>query len=106
MPLSTKLLNDNHSYSSMAKKYSKLLQDRPLSPKDTAVYWLEYVMRHHGAPHMQYPSIHQNLLQRNSIDVIAFLILVGYILVKIIKIVFKFICRKIVRIFSKKIKKN
>ena len=90
----------------MAKKFSKLLQDRPLSAKDTAVYWLEYVMRHHGAPHLQYPSIHQNVLQRNSIDVIAFLILAGYLLFKVIKILMKFIYRRIVRIFSKKIKKN
>lgn len=91
------------SYSSIAKHSSKLLRDRPLTAKETAVYWLEYVMRHHGAPHLQYPSIRLNFFQRNSLDVITFLILSLYIFIKISELTIKLIYRNI---FKRKLKKN
>ncbi|CAG9767023.1 unnamed protein product [Ceutorhynchus assimilis] len=46
------LLHDS-KYSKSAKEVSELFKDRPMSPKDTAIYWTEYVLRHRGAPKLQ-----------------------------------------------------
>lgn len=73
-----------------------------MSPQDTAVYWIEYIIRHHGAPHLQYPGIHLNFFQRNSLDVIAFLLASLWIIFKISKIVIKLILKKIKKVLKGK----
>lgn len=45
--------------------------DRPLNPLDTAVYWVEYVLRHAGAPHLQSAAVHLSWFQRSLLDVVA-----------------------------------
>ncbi|XP_016660394.1 UDP-glucuronosyltransferase 2B20 isoform X2 [Acyrthosiphon pisum] len=39
---------NNPIYSESAKKMSKKFNDRPMSPMDTACYWIEYIMRNGG----------------------------------------------------------
>ena len=51
------------------------MRDRPLKPVDSALYWIEYVIRHQGAPHLRYPGADLNWFQRNLFDVVAFVIL-------------------------------
>lgn len=58
-------------YRANIKKLSELFNDRPMSARDTAVYWVEYVARHGKA--LQSPSIHLHWWQRNLLDVYAFL---------------------------------
>nr|XP_022908453.1 UDP-glucuronosyltransferase 2A1-like [Onthophagus taurus] len=36
-----------------AENLSKLFRDRPMSPIKTAIYWIEYVIKHNGAPHLK-----------------------------------------------------
>lgn len=60
-----------------------------MNAMDTAVYWTEYVLRHKGAPHMHYPGADQNFIERNSLDVIGFLIFVIYLVFKVAKFVLK-----------------
>lgn len=83
------------------KKFSLLYRDRPMTPRETAIYWIEYVIRHHGAPHMQYLAVHQNFWQRTSLDVIAFLAVCAVISLKLLKFVVK---RVIIKLFDKKSK--
>lgn len=66
-----------------------------MSARDTAVYWIEYVIRHRGASHLQYPAIHQNFIQQNSLDVIAFLLGAAYFIIKIIFYVFNLIFKRV-----------
>ncbi|KAL1509621.1 hypothetical protein ABEB36_004331 [Hypothenemus hampei] len=47
-----KLLKDP-KYTKNAKKVSMEFKDRPMGPMDTAIYWIEYVIRHNGAPKLQ-----------------------------------------------------
>jgi glucuronosyltransferase len=77
------------------KEISTLYRDRPLNARETAVYWVEYIIRHHGAPHIQYQAIHLNFLQRNSLDVVGFLLVALYISIKLVTCSFKFVFRKI-----------
>lgn len=69
----------NPMYRETAKQISEIFRDRPVTPMDTAVFWTEYVLRHHGAKHMQAHSAHLNFWQLNSYDVIGVLLAVAMI---------------------------
>lgn len=79
-------------YTKVVKEMSKLARDRPLNAQDTAVFWVEYILRHHGAPHLHYPGADLNFFQFNSIDVILFLFAAVYVIFKIFKLTVKKIC--------------
>ncbi|KAM6307415.1 UDP-glucuronosyltransferase 1A9-like [Aegotheles albertisi] len=69
------VINDK-TYKENIKRMSDLHLDRPIHPLDLAVYWVEFVMRHKGAPHLR-PAAHDlNWVQYHSLDVIAFLLVV------------------------------
>lgn len=63
-----------------------------MTAQETAVYWIEYVIRHKGAPQLHYPAADMNFLQNNSIDVIAILLAAVYIVIKIVAFIFKKLC--------------
>ncbi|XP_055846093.1 UDP-glycosyltransferase UGT5-like [Episyrphus balteatus] len=79
----------NNRYRDNVQRFARIYKDRPMTAKETAVYWVEYVLRHRGAPHMQSPAIHLNHFQLMSLDVIGFFIVVAYVSFKIVKILFK-----------------
>ncbi len=41
------------SYRNNIQLLSQLHHDQPMSPMDTAIFWIEYVIRNKGAPHLQ-----------------------------------------------------
>lgn len=90
----TKVLGDS-KYSETVQRISKLFRDRPMNARETAVYWVEYVIRHRGAPHLQYPGVHLNFWQTNSLDVIAFLTAALYLVYKLVVFFGKFILSKL-----------
>ncbi|XP_073928138.1 UDP-glucuronosyltransferase 1A7 isoform X6 [Castor canadensis] len=62
------------SYKENIMRLSSLHKDRPIEPLDLAVFWVEYVMRHKGAPHLR-PAAHDlTWYQYHSLDVIGFLL--------------------------------
>ncbi|XP_074404973.1 UDP-glucuronosyltransferase 1A1 isoform X9 [Zonotrichia albicollis] len=66
------VINDK-TYKENIQRLSDLHLDRPIHPLDLAVHWVEFVMRHKGAPHLR-PAAHDlNWVQYHSLDVIAFL---------------------------------
>lgn len=69
-----------------------------MSPMDTAVYWVEYVARHKGAPHMKTAAVDMPLYQYLLLDVLAFLgailLLFTYISYKITTSIFRSISSK------------
>lgn len=73
----------NSTYKLNAQKRSQLFRDRPMSPLQTAVYWVEYVIRHNGAKHMQSPAVNLNFFQQNSLDILFVLAVALYIVYKI-----------------------
>ncbi|XP_073433668.1 UDP-glucuronosyltransferase 1A1-like isoform X6 [Dendrobates tinctorius] len=67
---------NNPSYKENIQRLSTLHLDRPIHPLDLAVYWVEFVMRHKGAPHLR-PAAHDlNWIQYHSLDVFGFLLVV------------------------------
>lgn len=81
----------NPKYRQKAQKLSELYRDRPEHPLDKAAFWIEYVIRHNGAKHMQSSAVHLNIFQYYMVDVVAFIIVVLLVAAKI----FAFACRKL-----------
>lgn len=86
---------DNPSYKNVVQGISTLFRDRPQTALETAIYWTEYVIRYRGAPHLQSHALHLNFLQQNSLDVIAFLAVVIFIIFKVCALALCFCCRRI-----------
>lgn len=59
-----------------AKLRSKLLHDRPVKPMDSAMYWIEYVIRNKGAPHLRSVGLKVTWYQFMYLDVVALVVLV------------------------------
>lgn len=67
------LLN-NPKYTENVKQRSKIFHDRPMTPMQTAVYWVEYVIRHNGAPHLRVAGAKLPWYKFFMIDVLAVLL--------------------------------
>lgn len=85
----------NPKYGQQAHKLSSLYRDRPEHPLDKAAFWIEYVIRHNGARHMQSSAVHLNVFQYYMVDVLAFILAIVFVIVKIIAVTCKQLKRKI-----------
>lgn len=72
-----------------------------MQPLDLAVYWIEHVLKHKGAPHLQNAGLRLNWLQAYLLDVIVFnsivfamLFCVIFVIAKMYLLVFKKLYRK------------
>ncbi|KAM7362331.1 uncharacterized protein ACRADG_013090 [Cochliomyia hominivorax] len=63
----------NDSYTKRVQQLSRRYRDQPMTPLETAIYWIEYVLRHEGAPHIRNAGVDLNYLQQNNVDVFAIL---------------------------------
>lgn len=52
---------------------SRIMRDQPIKQIDEAVFWIEYVIRHKGAPHYRSPALNLKWYQRLLLDVILVL---------------------------------
>lgn len=86
------MLSDER-YGRKAKELSRLVRDEPMNPLDRAVYWVEYVIRHNGAKQLQSPVRNLNFFQYYSLDVMAFLIICIYVMVKSPIFLYRFLKR-------------
>ncbi|XP_073320079.1 UDP-glucuronosyltransferase 2B20-like [Pagrus major] len=67
------------SYRMNMQRLSRLHRDTPMKPLDTALFWIEFVMRHKGAAHLRTESYRLPWYSYHSVDVI--LLLVGVVLI-------------------------
>jgi glucuronosyltransferase len=101
------LLLSNKKFSKNAKEISKRYNDRPMTPQQLTKYWIEYVIRHNGAPHFQSPAHRLNYLQLHLIDVYAFIALLLVLFILVIAFTVKFVLKRASNMFTdKKIKTN
>jgi glucuronosyltransferase len=94
-----KALNDR-SYRETAQKLSKIFLDQQTKPLDRAVFWVEYVLRHKGAPHLRSAARDLNYIQYFSLDVLAVLLVIVGSIVTINLVILKAILRKCLRLNS------
>ncbi|XP_057185551.1 UDP-glucuronosyltransferase 2A1-like [Triplophysa rosa] len=71
----------NSSYRENMQRLSSLHRDQPMKPLDRAVFWIEFVMRNRGAPHLRTQSFRMSWIAYHSIDVILTLTVAVFIFV-------------------------
>uniref|UniRef100_A0A1B6K457 UDP-glucuronosyltransferase n=1 Tax=Homalodisca liturata TaxID=320908 RepID=A0A1B6K457_9HEMI len=79
---------NNPKYTENIRRLSRQFRDRPMSAMETAVYWIEYVIRHQGALHLRPASVSLPLYQYLLLDVIAVLFLPVFLLLYFIYFLF------------------
>ncbi|XP_055915993.1 UDP-glycosyltransferase UGT5-like [Eupeodes corollae] len=97
----TELL-ENPFYSENMKRISLIFRDRPTSALETAMYWIEYVIRHKGAPHMRSAGIDLAWYQFYLLDVMALIALVIASVLGVIIMMIRYLIQ--IRSKSRKIK--
>uniref|UniRef100_A0A674D720 UDP glucuronosyltransferase 5 family, polypeptide F1 n=1 Tax=Salmo trutta TaxID=8032 RepID=A0A674D720_SALTR len=93
---------DEPSYRMNMQRLSRLHRDVPMEPLDTALFWIEFVMRHKGAAHLRTESYRMPWYSYHSVDVMVFLLaVVLFTLLAFIGIIRCFCCRACLKITIK-----
>ncbi|XP_051978853.1 UDP glucuronosyltransferase 5 family, polypeptide A1 [Xyrauchen texanus] len=92
----------NPFYKENMQRLSKLHHDQPMKPLDRAVFWIEFVMRNGGAPHLRTQSFRMSWIAYHSIDVILTLIATLFMCVFFTMYVIRYIFRVL---FKTKVKR-
>lgn len=87
----------NPSYRNSMKHLSNLHRDKPMHPLDTAIFWIEFVMRHKGASHLRTDSYKMPWYVYHSVDVMCFLLAVLLLLTAIVVGSIRFLCFRLCR---------
>ncbi|XP_017466731.1 PREDICTED: UDP-glucuronosyltransferase 1-9-like [Rhagoletis zephyria] len=61
----------NATYRENIKQISRIFHDRPMGPRETALYWIDYVIRHNGARHLRAAGLDLKWYQFYLLDVAA-----------------------------------
>ncbi|EDW02190.1 GH20037 [Drosophila grimshawi] len=85
----TELL-ENPKYRDTMRRASRIFRDRPLSAMDTAMFWIDYVIEHRGAPHIVSEGINLPWYKFYLLDIIG--IALAIILMPILGLLL--ICRR------------
>lgn len=79
----------NKKFADNVKKFAKIYRDRPQTVQETVRFWVDYVIRHRGAKHLQSPLVNMNYIQQNNIDILLLIVLILNILVKMFALLFR-----------------
>ncbi|XP_075230317.1 UDP-glycosyltransferase UGT5-like [Lycorma delicatula] len=84
-----KELLTNDKYKRNMERLSAISKDKPMANEETAAWWVEYVIRHKGAPHLR-PAV-QDLywFQYTLLDIIAFISIFLFLFVYFIYFIVK-----------------
>ncbi|XP_076876241.1 UDP glucuronosyltransferase 5 family, polypeptide D1 [Brachyhypopomus gauderio] len=98
----TKILTDD-SYKTNMQRLSSLHRDQPMKPLDSAVFWIEYVMRNKGAAHLRTHAYRMPWYAYHSVDVLLFLLSIAAVLMFTTVAFVRYVC---CRACGKRKKKN
>lgn len=85
---------NNPKYKENVKRGSLLIQDSPLPSVDNAMFWIEYVLRHKGAPHLRSAAQDLAWYELYLLDVLGFIFVVFTIVLYVNFVLLKFIIKK------------
>ncbi|XP_037305830.2 UDP-glucuronosyltransferase 2A2-like isoform X1 [Pungitius pungitius] len=80
------------SYRMNMQRLSRLHRDQPMKPLDTALFWIEFVMRHKGAAHLRTESYRMPWYSYHSVDVFLFLAGTGLLVLLTIFLLIRCLC--------------
>lgn len=69
----------NSEYRIKADQLAQLFQDNPMKPMDVAMYWIEFVARHRGAPHLQSKAAELPVWTYYNLDIYAAIVVTFFI---------------------------
>ncbi|XP_049956922.1 UDP-glucosyltransferase 2-like [Schistocerca serialis cubense] len=75
---------ENDSYRENMKRFSAVLREHQERSLDNAVWWIEYVIRQNGAPHMRSAALDLSWWQLLLLDVIGFVVAMASIVVYVL----------------------
>lgn len=55
-----------------------LTKDKPYDSLENAIWWIEFVMRHNGAPHLHFNGVDAAWYQQFDLDIIVFLTITSF----------------------------
>ncbi|CAH0545936.1 unnamed protein product [Brassicogethes aeneus] len=99
-------LNENTLFSSIhhilytpefeknVKSRQAILLDQPMTPMETAIYWIEHVIRYKGAEHLKSPVLRLMWYERDMLDVYFYILLFFVGLCLVVKRCFRYLCGK------------
>lgn len=82
---------NNSSYYDNVKKISEIFRTNQNNPLESALWWIEYVIKFKGAPHMQSHAKNLSTFRYLSLDIIFTLLITLYIIYDCIKKVYDMI---------------
>ncbi|XP_058790203.1 UDP-glucosyltransferase 2-like isoform X2 [Phymastichus coffea] len=80
----------NSIYKDKVKYYSKLFRDQPMSPMETAIYWIEYIIRN-GDKVLRSPALELSFIQLSQLDIYGFLLIVTISILSMLIMCVKFL---------------
>ncbi|XP_041808319.1 UDP glucuronosyltransferase 5 family, polypeptide D1 [Chelmon rostratus] len=80
------------SYRQNMQRLSRLHRDQPMAPMDQAIFWVEYVIRHKGAPHLRTEAYKMPWYSYYCLDVLLFLLTAATVLLLSTFAIFRFLC--------------
>lgn len=77
-----RMLIENPTYLMSVNKVSELMKSSPMEPKQTAIHWIEQVIKHNGLNHLKSESRKLSFYKLYTVDLISFfaIIVLIYIL--------------------------
>ena len=93
-------------FKTKAMHISGLLKDRQRTPLQETCDWLEYVVRHGGAQHLRAQVFNIPWYQYYLLDVMTFLVAIGTIVVMVMRLTCRCLCRFCCKKGDKKTKKE
>ncbi|KAA8586876.1 hypothetical protein FQN60_000712 [Etheostoma spectabile] len=80
------------SYRQNMQRLSRLHRDQPIAPMDQAIFWVEYVMRNKGAPHLRTEAYKMPWYAYYCLDVLLLLLTAATVLLLSTVAMFRFLC--------------
>ena len=80
------------SYRHSMQRLSRLHRDTPLKPMDSAIFWVEFVMRNKGAPHLRTQAYRMPWYSYYCVDVLLLLLAVAGLLLVSTAAVLRLMC--------------
>ncbi|KAM3618892.1 uncharacterized protein V6R79_026467 [Siganus canaliculatus] len=87
------ILDPENPYKQNMQKLSQIHHDTPMKPLDSAIFWIEYVLRHKGASHLRTESYKLPWYSYHCLDVMALFVALALLIIALVWV----FCRCVLR---------
>lgn len=80
-------LLENPKYTEIVRGVSKQFRGRPIPPLNESIYWIEYIIEHKGADHIQSSAKNMSWFSFMLLDIMLFFVVIAGVLIYLISAV-------------------